>query len=130
MEQFPRFLCSFPKEKTMEQQPGATGIAVVHRFPPPTASTDDELRRLTHRLNGVAAVHRYEDHCTVMCHMGEYRARSPDPTDRRLSKRAWENAVQQWRNQLAEQAACVRRHVVVAAFGLERSLPMSTSMGQ
>ena len=64
------------------------------------ANEDDEevwQRRMAHRVEGVAAVMRSDDYTRATADPQAPRPRTPDPTDRRLSKRAWERCVQQWR---------------------------------
>ena len=57
-------------------------------------------RRMMHRLAGVAAVKRSNDYIMATDHAHVPRPRTPDATDRKLSKRAWERWVQQWRMDL------------------------------
>ena len=52
-----------------------------------------------HRAAGVAAVKRSADYVTATAARVP-RPRTPDPTDRKLSKRGWERGVQQWRMDL------------------------------
>ena len=57
-------------------------------------------RRMAHRLAGVASIKRSADYTTATAHAHVPRPRTPDATDRKLSKRAWERGVQQWRMDL------------------------------
>ena len=57
-------------------------------------------RRSAHRAAGVAAVKRGADYISATADPHVARPMTPDPTDRRLSKRAWERGVQQWRMDL------------------------------
>ena len=57
-------------------------------------------RRSAHRAAGVAAVKRSADYISATADPHVARPMTPDPTDRRLSKRAWERGVQQWRMDL------------------------------
>ena len=57
-------------------------------------------RRSAHRAAGVAAVKRSADYISVAASPRVPRPNTPDPTDRMLSKRAWERGVQQWRMDL------------------------------
>ena len=57
-------------------------------------------RRMAHRLAGVAAIKRSADYIMATAHAHVPRPRTPDATDRKLSKRAWERWVQQWRMDL------------------------------
>ena len=54
-------------------------------------------RRSAHRAAGVAAVKRSADYISATADPHVARPATPDPTDRKLSKRAWERGVQQWR---------------------------------
>ena len=86
------------------------GISFVHVLPPPpTALTNVELRRLAHRLNGVASVHNSENYRRVKCALLCERPPSPDPTARGVSKRSWEIAMQQWREALEARADDVKK---------------------
>ena len=53
--------------------------------------------RSAHRVAGVKAVKRSADYIRVTANSLTPRPRTPDPIDRKLSKRAWERSVQQWR---------------------------------
>ena len=76
------------------------------------STEEDWHRRLAHRREGVSAIKRSEEYrCAIMGLRLSKRARlwfaggppmptTPDPTDRSLSKRAWEKQVQSWRNVL------------------------------
>ena len=57
-------------------------------------------RRSRHREAGVEAVKRSAEYITAAANPHVPRPMTPDPTDRRLSKRAWERGVQQWRENL------------------------------
>lgn len=57
-------------------------------------------RRSAHRAAGVAAVKRSADYISATADPHVPRPNTPDPTDRKLSKRAWERGVQQWRMDL------------------------------
>ena len=57
-------------------------------------------RRSAHRAAGVAAVKRSADYISATADPQVPRPKTPDPTDRKLSKRAWERGVQQWRMDL------------------------------
>jgi len=57
-------------------------------------------RRSAHRAAGVAAVKRSADYISATADPHVPRPNTPDPTDRMLSKRAWERGVQQWRMDL------------------------------
>ena len=57
-------------------------------------------RRSKHRAAGVEAVKRSADYITAAANPHVPRDKTPDPTDRKLSKRAWERGVQQWRMDL------------------------------
>ena len=54
-------------------------------------------RRSAHRAAGVAAVKRSADYISATADPHVPRPNTPDPTDRKLAKRAWERGVQQWR---------------------------------
>ena len=54
-------------------------------------------RRSAHRLAGVTAVKRSTDYVAATDDPNVPRPSTPDPTDRRVSKRAWERSVQEWR---------------------------------
>ena len=54
-------------------------------------------RRSAHRAAGVAAVKRGADYISAAADPNVARPATPDPTDRKLSKRAWERGMQQWR---------------------------------
>ena len=56
-------------------------------------------KRSAHRLAGVKAIKRSSDYIAVAT-AGGPRPKTPNPTDRKLSKRAWERGVQQWRMDL------------------------------
>ena len=56
-------------------------------------------RRLAHRTEGTRAVKRTKDY-TAAWTAQVPRPRTPDPTRRDLSKRAWERAMQEWRHGL------------------------------
>ena len=61
--------------------------------------------RQAHRTEGVLAVKRSPDYIAVTTdslYEHAKKPRSPDPTDRRLSKRTWERSMQLWRFQLAD----------------------------
>lgn len=62
-------------------------------------------RRSAHRAAGVAAVKRSADYISAAAGPRVPRPKTPDPTDRKLSKRAWERGVQQWRMDLKDVAA-------------------------
>ena len=55
--------------------------------------------RCRHRQNGVCAVKRGVNYIIAEA-SGIHRPKSPDPQDRRLSKREWEKTVQRWRLEL------------------------------
>ena len=57
-------------------------------------------RRSAHRAAGVAAVKRSADYISAAASPRVPRPNTPDPTERMLSKRAWERGVQQWRMDL------------------------------
>ena len=57
-------------------------------------------RRSAHRAAGVAAVKRSADYISATADPMVPRPQTPDPGDRKLSKRAWERGVQQWRMDL------------------------------
>ena len=57
-------------------------------------------RRSAHRAAGVGAVKRSADYIRATEDPGVPRPKTPDPTNRKLSKRAWERGVQQWRMDL------------------------------
>ena len=57
-------------------------------------------RRSAHRAAGVAAVKRSPDYILAAADPNVARPRTPDPTNRKLSKRAWERGMQQWRMDL------------------------------
>ena len=57
-------------------------------------------RRSAHRAAGVAAVKRSADYILAAADPNVARPRTPDPTNRKLSKRAWERGMQQWRMDL------------------------------
>ena len=77
---------------------------------------DEEVwqRRSAHRLAGIAAVKRSADYISATADRGVRRPRTPDATDRKLSKRAWERAVQQWRKALKEVVQNLRTASVAA----------------
>ena len=88
-------------QSALRKHPSSQGISLIHSYPPaPTALFDQELSRLAHRFNGITAVHNSLNYRVVLQALSEERPRSPDPTDRNLSKRDWESAVQQWRHEL------------------------------
>ena len=62
-------------------------------------------RRSAHRAAGVAAVKRSADYISATADPRVPRPKTPDPTDRKLSKRAWERGVQQWRMDLKSVVA-------------------------
>ena len=57
-------------------------------------------RRSAHRAAGVGAVKRSADYIRATADPLVPRPKTPDPTDRKLSKRTWERNVQQWRMDL------------------------------
>ena len=103
-------LDNFQFLEAMQQLMDGHGISFVHALPPPpTALTDVELRRLAHRLNGVASVHDSENYRWVKCALLCERPPSPDPTARGVSKLSWEIAMQQWREALEAKADDVKK---------------------
>ena len=72
----------------------------------PVGANDEECneevwqRRSAHRAAGVAAVKRSADYISATADPNVPRPKTPDSTDRKLSKRAWERGVQQWRMDL------------------------------
>ena len=95
-------------QSALRQHPPSQGISLIHSYPPaPTALFDQELSRLAHRFNGITAVHNSSNYRVVLEVLSEKRPRSPNPTDRNVSKREWESAVQQWRYELIECVACL-----------------------
>ena len=81
-------------------------------------------RRSAHRLAGVAAVKRSTDYIGATADTGVRRPRTPDAMDRKLSKRAWERAVQQWRKDLKEVVQTLRT-ASVAAIVIIDDVPLS-----
>ena len=65
-------------------------------------------RRSVHRVAGVKAVKRSADYITAMANSETSRPNTPDPMDRKVSKRVWERGVQQWRMDLKSVAKLVR----------------------
>ena len=64
--------------------------------------------RSLHRAAGVKAVKRSADYITATANSETSRPNTPDPMDRKLSKRVWERGVQQWRMDLKSVAKLVR----------------------
>ena len=60
--------------------------------------------RMMHREEGVRAIKRTPEYIAATCAHVQ-RPRTPNPTDRTLSKRAWERSVQVWRKSLKEVGA-------------------------
>ena len=87
----------------------------VAAHPPPTAESEDHLRRIMHRTAGVRAVQRSADYTAAAAVLPEdLMPEPPDPFDvAAYSHRAWERAMVQWRRQvkhayiLAESLALV-----------------------
>ena len=94
-----------PEEDEPQPQrlPGPGGLRGRSRSPPcgPNKDCTPETweKRSAHRLAGVKAIQRSSDYIAVVT-AGVPRPKTPDPTDRKLSKRAWERGVQQWRMDL------------------------------
>ena len=76
-------------------------------------------RRSKHRAAGVAAVKRSADYITAAANPHVPRYMTPDPTDRRLSKRAWERGVQQWRENLKTVVGNLEIHYEAESVGME-----------
>ena len=64
-------------------------------------------KRIAHRQAGVSHI-KSLDVYTKVAH-GLPRSRTPDPTDRAISKRDWERDMQRWRSKLKERPALTRR---------------------
>ena len=62
-------------------------------------------RRLRKRTEGVEAIKRSEDYLQVTADPSHPRPKTPDPHDRKVSKRSWERSVQVWRLDLKAVAA-------------------------
>ena len=56
-------------------------------------------KRMAKRMEGVRAVKRQSEYILPL-NAGVARPRTPDPTDKKLSKRAWEAGMQMWRSDL------------------------------
>ena len=65
-------------------------------------------RRLRKRTEGVEAIKRSEDYLQVTADPSHPRPKTPDPHDRKVSKRSWERSVQVWRFDLKAVAAKLR----------------------
>jgi hypothetical protein len=74
---------------------------------------DDWERRRRHRLGGYMAVLQSADYMFVLsCGAA---GSEPDPTDRAVSKRAWEESMKAWRRELAALRQNIERQEVGAA---------------
>ena len=88
--------------------------ALKAHAPPPTAATDRILSRLTHRLRGVEAIRRSSDYLDVIEICGRIPAYpgtfvEPNPANHAaVSKRQWEDSVQEWRRHLTLIATIAR----------------------
>ena len=72
-------------------------------------------RRSAHRAAGVAAVKRSADYISATADPHVPRPNTPNPTDRKLAKRAWERGVQQWRMDLKAVVQRLRPSVISGA---------------
>ena len=85
----------------------------------PAASEEDWQRRLAHRTTGVVAVKDttiYLDCLRLDETLGgavRVRPTTPDPSDRSISKRNWEQGMMAWRRSLAVFAGSATRHWLV-----------------
>jgi hypothetical protein len=82
------------------------------RFPPaPTANTNQDLHNLDHRLSGVIGIQRSADFrlCAALVpHLLSIGPRPVLPHHRLMSKRAWEAAMGEWREEIRDLArACL-----------------------
>ena len=69
-------------------------------------------RRSAHRAAGVAAIKRSKEY-TVAADPRAPRPTTPDPTDRRLTKRRWERGNQRWRFDLKTLKETLERQELV-----------------
>ena len=87
--------------------------------PSPAASEEDWERRIAHRTTGVLAVKDtsiYLDCLRLDDSLGgaiRHRPLTPDPSDRSISKRNWEQGMMAWRRSLAVFAGSATRHWLV-----------------
>ena len=85
----------------------------------PAASEEDWQRRLAHRTTGVLAVKDtsvYLDCVRLDETLGgavRVRPATPDPSDRSISKRTWEQGMMAWRRSLAAFVGSATRHWLV-----------------
>ena len=69
----------------------------------------DADRRLRKRRTAITAIKNSPEYVVYQAtrelreSLGETRARTPDPTDTNLSKRQWEQGIQDWRNKLQDE---------------------------
>ena len=88
--------------------------ALKAHAPPPTADNDRILSRLTHRFRGVEAIRRSSDYLDVIEICGRIPAYpgtfvEPNPANHAsVSKRQWEDSVQEWRRHLTLIATIAR----------------------
>ena len=88
--------------------------ALKAHAPLPTVDTDRILSRLTHRLRGVEAIQCSSDYLDVIEICGRIPAYpgsfvEPNPANHAaISKRQWEDSVQEWRRHLTFIATIAR----------------------
>ena len=80
-------------------------------------------RRLRKRTEGVEAIKRSEDYLQVTADPSHPRPKTPDPHDRKVSKRSWERSVQVWRFDLKAVAAKLRERQACRAAELRAAPP-------
>ena len=69
---------------------------------------DQWMFKFEHRFQGVCAIMRSDDYIWVRCCVSNERMPCPpDPSDRGISKRAWEKQMTRWRRALS----LIRRHI-------------------
>ena len=94
--------------------PGTANASVSASTPGLNQCPDAWARRHRKRAEAIAAVKRsreYQDFCSSSQEFQGYcrlmlRLDEPDPSDRSVSKRAWEKAVQCWRSDLRFAVGC------------------------
>ena len=82
-------------------------------------------RRLRKRTGGVEAIKRSEDYLQVTADPSHPRPKTPDPHDRKVSKRSWERSVQVWRFDLKAVAAKLRERQACRAAELLELPPVA-----
>jgi hypothetical protein len=79
-----------------------------HLPPAPQASTDHDLRKLTHRMRAIDSVHNSLSYRICAAQTPQLLPAEPCPTlphQRMMSKREWKKIVQKWRIDLRDLAA-------------------------